>query len=118
MTVYQQAVTCMKYFKEKPVLTVSVNNKVGLTTPIEDPNVFLKKIKVKAADLGTDEWVDLRLAMNDSFVPKQLTPPLNNDDRELGLLDYHLYVGEADQLGSPDAVMDADQLTPLAVAKK
>jgi hypothetical protein len=116
--VYLQADTCVKCFKATPVLTVSVNNKVGLTMPIEDPNIFLKKIKVKAGDLGTEEWVDLRLSMNDSFVPKELTPPLNNDDRELGLLVYHLYVGEADQLGSPDEVVDAAPLAPVAVAKK
>jgi len=116
--VYLQADTCVKCFKEKPVLTVSINNKVGLTMPIDDPNVFLKKIKVKAADLGTDDWVDLRLAMNDSFVPKQLVPPLNNDDRELGLLVYHLYVGEADQLGSPTDVVDAAPIAPVAMAKK
>jgi hypothetical protein len=28
-----------------------------------------------------------------------LTPPLNSDDRELGLLVYHLHVAEADKLG-------------------
>ena len=67
--------------------------------PIEGSDVFLKKIRVKAADLGDEEWVDLRLAMNQSFVPKLLSPPLNNDDRELGLLVYHLYVAEADKLG-------------------
>ncbi len=78
--------------RRRPELTVSVGNNVGLRFPIDDPQVFLKKIRVKAADLGTDEWVDLRLAMNQSFVPKNLNPPLNNDDRELGLLVYHLFV--------------------------
>jgi hypothetical protein len=78
----------------------------------------LKKIRVKAADLGTEDWVDLRLSMNQSFVPKLLTPPLNNDDRELGLLVYHLYVGESDQLGNPGEVVDAVPLAPVAVAKK
>jgi hypothetical protein len=116
--VYLQADTCVRCFKETPVLTVSVNGKVGLKMPIEEPNVFLKKIRVKAGDLGTDEWVDLRLSMSDSFVPKDLTPPLNNDDRELGLLVYHLYVGEADQLGNPGEVVDAAPLAPVAVAKK
>ena len=32
----------------------------GLVIPIENSEVFLKKIRVKAEDLGTDEWVDLR----------------------------------------------------------
>jgi hypothetical protein len=95
-----------------------VGNNVGLRIPVEDPSVFLKKIKVRAADLGTDEWVDLRLAMNQSFVPKLLTPPLNNDDRELGLNVYHLYVAEAGTVGSPPGVVDAVPLAPAAPAVK
>jgi hypothetical protein len=118
VVVYLQADTCVKCFAQAPVLTVSLNGKVGLTIPIQDPNVFLKKIKVKASDLGGEEWVDLRLAMNQSFVPKLLTPPLNNDDRELGLLVYHLYVGEADQLGDVPDVVDAVSLAPAPAGKK
>jgi hypothetical protein len=112
VTVYLQADTCVKCFPEPPVLTVSVGNKVGLTLPIPDAQVFLKKIQVKAQDLGSEEWVDLRLAMNRSFVPKALTPPLNNDDRELGLLVYHLYVGESEKLGALQDVADATPLAP------
>jgi len=96
--VYLEADTSPKFFKAPPVLTVTVGEaKVAL--PIEGSDVFLKRIRVKAADLGSQEWVDLRLAMNESFVPKLLAPPLNNDDRELGLLVYHLHVAEADKLG-------------------
>lgn len=116
VVVYLQADTCVKCFPRPPVLTVSVGDKVGLTVPIQDAQVFLKKIRVKAEDLGTDEWVDLRLAMNQSFVPKLLTPPLNNDDRELGLLVYHLYVGEADKVGSPEGLVDATTAAATAAA--
>jgi hypothetical protein len=112
--VYLEADTCVKCFPQTPELTVSVGNNVGLHVPIEDPSVFLRKIRVKAADLGTDEWVDLRLAMNAFFVPKLLTPPLNNDDRELGLNVYHLYVAEADTAGAPPGVVDAVALAPAA----
>src|SRR5206468_1301518 len=74
--------------------------------------VFLKKIRVKAADLGDQEWVDLRLSMNQSFVPK--AKGVNaTDDRELGLMVYHLYVGEADKLGNVPNVVDA---TPVSLA--
>jgi hypothetical protein len=110
---YLEADTCVKCFPQPPVLTVAVGSKVGLVIPIEGAKVFLKKIKVKAEDLGTDEWVDLRLSMNQSFIPKLLTPPLNNDDRELGLMVYHLWVGEADKVGAVEGIVDA---TPLAVA--
>ena len=93
-----------------------VGKDVGLHFPIEGPEVFLKKIRVRAADLGTDEWVDLRLTMNQSFVPKNLNPPLNNDDRELGLNVYHLYVADAAQAGSPEGVVDAVALAPAPAA--
>jgi len=101
VVVYLEADTCVKCFPSQPVLTMAVGGKTGITVPIENAEVFLKKVRFKAADLGGEEWVDLRFAMNQSFVPKLLTPPMNQDDRELGLLVYHLYVGEEDKLGTP-----------------
>jgi hypothetical protein len=52
--------------------------------------------------------------MNQSFVPKLLNPPLNNDDRELGLMVYHLWVGEADKVGPAEGIVDATPLAPAA----
>jgi hypothetical protein len=98
VVVYLEADTNAKVFTEKPFLTVSVGNNKGLVVPVENSELFLRKIKFAKADLGDGEWVDLRLTMNQSFVPKALG--INEDDRELGLLVYHLYVGEADKLGS------------------
>jgi hypothetical protein len=112
--VYLQGDTCVKCFAQVPELTVSVGNNVGLRFPIDGPQVFLKKIRVKAADLGTEEWTDLRLSMNESFVPKNLNPPLNDDDRELGVNVYHLYVVDAGLAGSPEGVVDAVALAPAA----
>jgi hypothetical protein len=116
---YLEADTCFKCFPEQPVLTVSVNNKAGLAVPIESADVFLKKVRFKAEDLGSEDWVDLRFSMNQSFVPKLLTPPMNNDDRELGLLVYHLFVGELDKLGAVPAetIVDATPLAPPAPVK-
>jgi hypothetical protein len=115
--VYLEADTNYKAFDQPPVLTVAVGGRSGLVIPIENSEVFLKKIRVKAADLGDQEWVDLRLSMNQSFVPKAkgISP---TDDRELGLMVYHLYVGEADKLGSVPNVVDATpvSLPPLAAA--
>jgi len=67
---------------------------------------------VKGQDLGNEEWVDLRLSMNQSFVPK-VKGVNSHDERELGLLVYHLYVGEADKLGNIPAttVVDAGPVT-------
>ena len=109
--VYLEADTNYKAFDAPPVLTLAVAGKTGLVLPIDSSEVFLKKIRVRAADLGSEEWVDLRLAMNQSFVPK-LKGVNATDDRELGLMVYHLYVGEADKLGSVASVVDA---TPVSL---
>jgi hypothetical protein len=55
--------------------------------------------------------------MNQSFVPK-LKGVNTVDDRDLALMVYHLYVGEADKLGSPSGVVEAVpvSLAPLATA--
>jgi hypothetical protein len=105
--VYLEADTNSKAFPQPPVLTLAVNGKAGATIPIQSSDVFLKKIRVKAADLGDGDWVELRLAMNQSFVPKLLG--MNQDERELGLLVYHLFVGQADKLGAipAESVVDA-----------
>jgi hypothetical protein len=116
IVVYLEADTCVKCFSSTPELTMSVGSNVGLRMPIEEPQVFLKKIRVKAEDLGDEEWVDLRIAMSESFVPNQLDPPLNNDDRELGLNVYHLYVAAADTVGSTEGVVDAEPLGPAPPA--
>jgi len=116
--VYLEGDTCVKCFTKTPELTMTVGKSVGLTFPIEGPQVYLKKVKVKAADLGDEEWTDLRLTMNESFVPKNLNPPLNNDDRELGFNVYHLFVVAADQAGPVDGVTDAVALAPAPAATK
>jgi hypothetical protein len=110
VVVYLEADTNYKAFDAPPVLTVAVAGKTGLVIPIENSEVFLKKIKVKAADLGSQDWVDLRLSMNQSFVPKVkgVNPA---DDRELGLMVYHLWLGEADKLGTLGSVVEAVPVT-------
>jgi len=98
VVVYLEADTNFKAFPQPPVLTLSLGGNKGVVIPIENSELLLKKIRFSKDDLGTGEWVDMRLTMNQSFVPKALG--INEDDRELGLLVYHLYVGEADKLGS------------------
>src|SRR4029079_16002996 len=108
--VYLEADTNSKAFDVPPVLTLSVAGKTGLVIPIESSEVFLKKIRVKGQDLGNEDWVDLRLDMNQSFVPKAKGVKAN-DDRQLGLLVYHLYVGEADKRAQVPNVVDATPVT-------
>src|SRR5688572_19909955 len=117
IVVYLEADTNYKAFDSPPVLTLAVNNKTGVTIPISNSEIFTRKVRIKAADLGQEEWVDLRLAMNQSFVPR-LKGVNAHDDRELGVLVYHLYVAEADKLGTVKDVVDAGPVTvaPLVPA--
>ena len=110
--VYLRGETCVKCFPRDPTLTVSVGNRVGRRFLIDGPQERLWKIRVRASDLGREEWTDLRLAMDQSFVPRDLYPPLNNDGRQLGFSVSHLSVAEAARAGSPDGVEDAVPLDP------
>ncbi len=110
IVLYLEADTNSKAFDLPPVLTLAVGGKTGLSIPIENSEVFLRKMRVKAADLGSEEWVDLRLSMNQSFVPK--SKGVNAaDERELGLLVYHLYIAEAEKLAEVKDVVDASPIT-------
>jgi hypothetical protein len=114
--VYLEANTSYKSFSQPPVLTVSVG-KSGVVIPIPDSDIFLKKMRFRAADLGDGEWVDLHLSMNDSFCPKNLG--FNTDPRELGLMVSHLFVIEESLVGSlpTEGVFNATALPAATTAK-
>ncbi|MBN2370623.1 MAG: hypothetical protein JXO72_09050 [Vicinamibacteria bacterium] len=111
---YLEADTNFKAFAKPPVLRVSVGN-VGVMMPIESSELFMKKIRFNAEHLGSEEWVDLTLALDQSFIPKDLG--INEDERELGLNVYHRFIVEASEVGElpADDVLDA---APLGVASK
>jgi hypothetical protein len=113
VVVYLQADTNVKAFVQPPVLTVSAGAAAAISVPIESSDVFLKRIRFDAKQLGEAEWVDLRLAMSESFVPKKLG--MNQDSRELGLMVYHLCVMEASKIGSLPAgqIVNAQAAPPV-----
>jgi hypothetical protein len=116
IVVYLEGDTNYKAFSVPPELTVSTEN-AGIVIPIPDSELFLKKLRFKADQLGSGEWVDLRLTMNGSFEPK--AKGINEDVRELGLRVSHLYVAEADVTGvlAADTVIEAAPLAKTAPAK-
>jgi hypothetical protein len=115
--VYLDAETNVKAFPRVPVLTISAGGRAGLSMPIESSDIFLKKLHFKAEQLGSEEWVDLRLSMDQSFIPKALGS--SHDDRELGLLVYHLHVVPADKIGSivPSGQVEAQALSAAPAAR-
>ena len=55
---------------------------------VETAEPFVQKYKVDAASLGTNGTVEVKLEVDQTFVPSQ------SDKRELGLRVYCLYLGK------------------------
>jgi hypothetical protein len=77
------------------VLGVSVR-RTGVNRTLEGSGRFTERIHFRADDLGEHRWLELRLEVSQTFVPKSLG--LNADVRELGLCVHNLYVTETESL--------------------
>jgi len=99
-----------------PTLTVTAQGRAGFTHKFENGELNEKKIRFSAADLGTEDTVELRLSMDQTIVPKTLgmSP---TDDRELGVRVYDVFVGVEDELGKVPNVVDAVPVAPVVPAK-
>jgi hypothetical protein len=74
-------------FKEPQQVTVSLEGGPPLDqfiTASSDKNVTLRTIPISAAAWGTADTVELRLSVDKTFIPTQLSPSFN-DPRELGI---------------------------------
>lgn len=99
-----------------PTLTIAAQGKAGITHKFENAELVEKKIRFKAEDLGTEDTVELRFAMDQTIVPKALGMS-TTDDRELGVRVYDVFVGVEDELGKVPNVVDAGPVTIAAPAK-
>jgi hypothetical protein len=93
-----------------PTLTIAAQGKSGITHKFENGELVEKKIRFKAEDLGTEDTVELRFAMDQTIVPKALGMS-TTDDRELGVRVYDVFVGVEDELGTVPNVVDAGPVT-------
>ncbi len=53
---------------------------------------LLRKIKLPAARLGSDDMTELHVIVDKTFVPAQVTPGTSRDTRVLGVRVFHAYV--------------------------
>jgi hypothetical protein len=65
--------------------------------PIDDFSIapgqpLLRKIPIKAAQLGADDMVELQIAVDKTFVPSLLPASNSKDPRELGIRVFHAYI--------------------------
>lgn len=87
---YLEADTNIEAFSEPLQVSVFVGDTELTQITVEDRTPFLTKIPIPATALGAEDWVDLRIVNNQSFVPSEVG--LGNDPRQLGLRVYHLYI--------------------------
>jgi len=79
-------------FKDTQHVQVSLG-----TTPMDDFTLapgqeLLKKIPLKAAQLGTDDMAELHISVDKTFVPSLLPAANSKDPRELGIRVFHAYI--------------------------
>jgi hypothetical protein len=78
--------------KEPQQVRLTVNGQPLTDFTLEPGKRDLKRIPIKADQLGTSEMVELQISVDKSYVPA-LTPGANNKDpRELGVRVFHAFV--------------------------
>lgn len=87
---YLQADTNIEAFDEPLEIGIFVGETELAQITVEERDPFLRKIPIPATALGAEDWVDLRIVNNQSFVPSEIG--LGADPRQLGLRVYHLYI--------------------------
>jgi hypothetical protein len=95
-----KAETNLQAFARPPRAELAIGGASATWTITEQ--MFLKKVRFPAAALGQGRWAELKLALDQSFVPKR--QGINEDDRELGLWVHYLHVAPVDEL--PAAVVE------------
>ena len=72
------------------VTIVSAGQPVGTLTA-DSALVSLRRIPISAAQLGGNDWAEVRIDVDRTFVPARL-PAGGRDERELGLQVYHAFI--------------------------
>ena len=79
-------------FQARPqTVTVYSGNEAVATFTVTEPGTHLKKIPITAAQLGTGEMAELRIDVDQTFVPAKL-PGGSKDQRELSIRVYHAFI--------------------------
>lgn len=75
-------------FPQPQQVSIRIAEEVLETFAVDKKDMYLRKIPVKAASLGTGDMVDLAIEVDKTFIPGQL-PGGSADPRELGVRVFH-----------------------------
>jgi hypothetical protein len=79
-------------FMETQQVTVTVGDQTIDTFALEPKKELIRKPVVTAAQLGSADVVEFKIAVDKSYVPAVITNGANRDPRELGVRVFHAYV--------------------------
>ena len=79
-------------FETPQTVTVYAGDQAVTSFPADSTQQTLKQIPISAAQLGDGEMTDVRIEVDKTFVPANL-PAGGNDQRELGIRVYHVFIG-------------------------
>jgi hypothetical protein len=92
VTLYLQFDTRPDIFGETPQrVTIYAGSQPVETFTADNRDPILKRISLKASDLGVEEMSELRIAVDRTFSPSAVQAG-STDTRELGIRVYHVYV--------------------------
>jgi len=79
-------------FPEPQTVKVSLGNTPLDEFAIQPKERLLRKIKLSAAQLGSDDMAELHINVDKTFVPSLINASNNKDSRELGVRVFHAFV--------------------------
>ena len=82
-------------FNETQQVTVKLNNTVIEQFEVTPKNEQLRRIALKADQMGTGEMAELELSVDKTFVPMQISGGTSKDPRELGVRVFHAFIQPA-----------------------
>lgn len=92
LTLYLQYAARPDLFGANPQKVTIVSTGKPVATLIADSSlVSLRRIPISAAQLGPNDWAEVKVDVDRTFVPSQL-PAGGRDDRELGLQVYQAFI--------------------------
>jgi hypothetical protein len=82
-------------FNENQQVTVSLNNAVVDQFEVTPKNELLRRIPLKADQMGAAEMSELQITVDKTFVPTQIAGGGSKDPRELGVRVFHAFIQPA-----------------------
>ena len=79
-------------FTQPQQVTLSINGQKVDEFTVQPKVEQLKRIPLKAAQLGTDDMVELQISVDKTYVPALIQGINSKDPRELGVRVFHAFV--------------------------